>query len=357
MNGSHVTKRNDIGKEWPDQVTAELLKELRDLTVEKMHSKRELHLQVLSLAKQRDSIGLVPRSRTTFNKYLDGEAMTTPGLIELIVEVLDGPKNWRQRYNHPDNEEFHQPSQTARVFTICNRDLGRIETVTLEDRLPPSVDRPPTSSVRVPSAIVRAEPRGHTSTGTISRDPKFREYIITALALLILATASTPIPSIHSIQIDPSAYDVNLSEWDRYGPLYEAQMENLARNGATHTHVYGEDVGSFYYTANLSEVGSNGADLSVRLSSDKPQFKAGPTKYSDVTLLVNGEAQPRRRVAPDNGSGTIYTWPIDPSLLKTGFNQIEFRVESDAVFTNGLAIYARAVSADYTDEWITIRTW
>lgn len=352
-------KRSGISKDWPDQVTADLLKELRGLAGKKVPSLRELHRQVRSLAQEHGTLGLVPKAPTTFNRCLAGTTSAAPGLIELIVEVLGGPENWRQRYNHPDNDEFefNEPSPAPEIVTICVRDLNRIGTATPEHQFPPLVDEPPASSERAIAKRAKIT-QAATPTSMISAEPGFRQRILTTcLSLLLVAVTTIHIPSMHIVRIDPSAYDVNLSRWDRYGPLYEAQMENLAKNGATHTHVYGEDVGSFYYWANLPELGGRGSDLSARLSSDKPQYRADPNSYSDVTLLVNGKPQPLRRVAPDNGSGVTYTWPIDPSLLRIGANKIEFRVKLDAVFTNGLAIYARAVRAGYADEWITIRTW
>jgi hypothetical protein len=59
---------------------------------------------------------------------------------------------------------------------------------------------------------------------------------------------------------------------------------------------------------------------------------------------------------PDDGRGGYYTWQFDAKLLRRGQNTIEFIVEQNAQFPNGLCIYGDAIAPGYTDEWITLQT-
>lgn len=165
----------------------------------------------------------------------------------------------------------------------------------------------------------------------------------------------TNISSGERLEINPSNWDSASSWWEQYGPSYEGNPA-IANWGATHTHAYGYAVGQLTYHFPLSNVaGITAAEISARLSSEFPGYSAPPDGYSDVTLIINGKSYEGKRVIPDNGSGSTYTWQIRSADLKTGDNIISFAVLGNSSYRNGLCIYYKGVASGAQDEPITIR--
>jgi hypothetical protein len=157
-----------------------------------------------------------------------------------------------------------------------------------------------------------------------------------------------------TVDIDPCHWQAADSGWDAVGPLCEANPV-VARYGATHTHAYGNDIGTLAYRFTLPAVAHGRAEVSARLSSNFPGYTAPSDGFSDVTLTVNGHRYPAKRVIPDNGSGRVYTWQVDPHDLTIGANTLQFSVDQDATYRHGLCVYAKAVAQGYDDYPITVR--
>jgi hypothetical protein len=158
------------------------------------------------------------------------------------------------------------------------------------------------------------------------------------------------------IRIAPSSYDVSHSSWKPYGPFYEAKSDLYSRYGVTHAHSYGQSTGRFVYRVDIGSFEGARAELKARLSADAVGYSDPANKYSDVTLAINDTPLQVQRVMPDDGRGGYYTWQFDAKLLRHGQNTIEFIVEQNAQFPNGLCIYGDAIAPGYTDEWITLQT-
>jgi len=158
------------------------------------------------------------------------------------------------------------------------------------------------------------------------------------------------------IKITPSSYDVSRSSWNLYGPFYEAKNDLYSRYGVAHAHSYGQSTGRFVYYVDIGSFEGARAELKARLSADAVGYSDPDNKYSDITLTVNDTPLSVRRVMPDDGRGGYYTWQFDAKLLRHGQNTIEFIVEQNAQFPNGLCIYGDAIAPGYTDEWIALRT-
>jgi len=171
-----------------------------------------------------------------------------------------------------------------------------------------------------------------------------------------VAQATTPQGAVApvTVNIDPCHWQAADSGWDAVGPLCEANPV-IARYGATHTHAYGNDIGTLAYRFTLPAVAHGRAEVSARLSSNFPGYTAPSDGFSDVTLTVNGHRYPAKRVIPDNGSGRVYTWQVDPHDLTIGANTLQFSVDQDATYRHGLCVYAKAVAQGYDDYPITVR--
>lgn len=155
------------------------------------------------------------------------------------------------------------------------------------------------------------------------------------------------------IRIDPAQYEPRY--WDIAGPSYEGNP-GIAQRGATHLHAWGRDVGKFEYSFTPPTVQVCSVEVSARLSSDYQWYSAPADGFSDVEVSLGPATAELQRVMPDNGSGQVYTWRFDPSVIDSGYNvPLEFRVRSDAPYRHGLCIYGRAVAAGYQDEPIRIR--
>jgi hypothetical protein len=182
------------------------------------------------------------------------------------------------------------------------------------------------------------------------------------LDIELTGTGGSPVskikgPWLERLEINPSNWDSASSWWEQYGPSYEGNPA-IANWGATHTHAYGYAVGQLTYHFPLSNVaGITAAEISARLSSEFPGYSAPPDGYSDVTLIINGKTYESKRVIPDNGSGSTYTWQIRSADLKTGDNTISFAVLANSSYRNGLCIYYKGVASGAQDEPITIRIW
>lgn len=156
----------------------------------------------------------------------------------------------------------------------------------------------------------------------------------------------------YQLTIDPSAWSA--SHWDVLGPTYEGNPM-IAQYGATHTHVYGNDIGYFNYLFDLHAGTIASAQISARLSSNFAGYSAPSDGFSDVVLYVNANAYAPQRVIPDNGSGQVYVWQINPADLRSGArNELEFWVPANAAYHHGLCIYWKAVAPSFQDEPIRI---
>jgi hypothetical protein len=154
------------------------------------------------------------------------------------------------------------------------------------------------------------------------------------------------------IQIDPSQWLVEESTWDRVGPFYEANP--VVGRGAAFTHAWGASHGSFSYAFSLPPGAWTKATVSARLSSEHPWYSSPPNYFSDVALGVNEWSYPSKRVIPDNGSGIVYLWFVNPNRLREGFNKLTLLVKRNAPYRNGLCIYHRAVIPDERDHPIAV---
>ena len=114
----------------------------------------------------------------------------------------------------------------------------------------------------------------------------------------------------------------------------------MTDRGATHTHAWGANVGAFVYAFSCSPRGWTKSRVSARLSSEHPWYSAPQNHFSDVTLVVNGREYPSQRVAPDDGSGRMYEWAIDPADLREGDNELRLSVKRVADYRHGMCIYA-----------------
>ncbi len=141
--------------------------------------------------------------------------------------------------------------------------------------------------------------------------------------------------------IGAATYLVDESHWDKAGPFYDD--DPVTGEGATHTHVWAADYGRYVYAFAWPDAEVESVELTARLSSEHPWYSSPINHFSDVTLSVNDCAYPFIRVIPDNGSGQVYRWAIDPRQLHAGINHLSFEVARSAVYRNGLCIYDRAV--------------
>jgi hypothetical protein len=150
-----------------------------------------------------------------------------------------------------------------------------------------------------------------------------------------------------AIDIAPSSWDKTRTHWDKLGPFYEGNPDS--KRGARHTHAWGANIGSFVYSFSLPSGPWISARLSARLSSEYAWFSAPPNHFSDVAVEINGAMHPARRVIPDNGTGRIYAWSLDPVHLQEGRNELGFVIKAGAPYRNGLCIYHRAVVPNERD--------
>ena len=129
----------------------------------------------------------------------------------------------------------------------------------------------------------------------------------------------------------------------------------MERGTPTHTHAWGANVGKFVYDFSFPGGEWTNVTVSARLSSEHPWYSSPQNHFSDVTLIVNEDEYPSKRVIPDNGSGDFYTWPINPAGLLEGYNTLSLAVKGNAPYRNGLCIYHRALDPTHTDCSIFIR--
>jgi hypothetical protein len=154
------------------------------------------------------------------------------------------------------------------------------------------------------------------------------------------------------VQIDPSAYCESESQWNVVQPSYESKP--IVERGATHTHAWGANVGSFVYKFSFPDGQWSSVRITARMSSEHPWYSSPRDHFSDVTLILNGSRYPSKRVLPDNGSGLTYTWDVEVGDLHVGENRLVFAVKATAGYRNGLCIYHRALVAGETDAAIIV---
>jgi hypothetical protein len=149
------------------------------------------------------------------------------------------------------------------------------------------------------------------------------------------------------IEIAPADWLPAVSQWDKAGPFFDERP--LTDQGATHTHAWAANHGCYAYAFSWPQGSWVTVELTARLSSEHPWYSSPANHFSDVTLLLNGHAYPSRRVIPDDGSGRVYRWSINPQHLIAGENEIAFAVRRNSLYRNGLCIYHRALVHGETD--------
>jgi hypothetical protein len=157
------------------------------------------------------------------------------------------------------------------------------------------------------------------------------------------------------IRISPASYDAGRSVFSDYGPYYVTD-KNLAEQGVTYAHAYGNKTGSLFYDVDLENFSGSSAELDARLSADEIGFKGSPNGYSDVALVVNGTSLPAQRLSPDDGKGALYQWLFSAKLLHAGTNIIGFQVDPTGQFPNGVCVYGQSLIAGVPNASITLRT-
>ncbi len=179
-------------------------------------------------------------------------------------------------------------------------------------------------------------------------------FVLVTCALLFSATAFSEMPL--ALNIAPNAFDEASSLWSETGPIFEGEKINRICDYGF-THVYARSAGSTTYLFNLpGEAGPWKANVTVtaRLSSEFPYCTAPADGYSDVSLYLNDRWAGTRRVMPDDGRGQMYSWKFPTDLLLAGRNRLQFRVEADAQYQNGVCIYYESVVAGLDDAMITV---
>lgn len=158
-----------------------------------------------------------------------------------------------------------------------------------------------------------------------------------------------------SITIRPQDFAQGESSWSQSGPSYEGN-ENIRNYGATHTHVYGKTAGKFTYYFSLPSGKYSEGKLSARLSSEFPYFGDQTPKdgYSDVALYINNSFIGTKTVIPDNGSGAWYSWAVPAGILREGSNRIEFVVQPNGRYSNGLSIYEKSLTGNEQNAQIIV---
>lgn len=161
------------------------------------------------------------------------------------------------------------------------------------------------------------------------------------------------------IRIDPSTYKAPPTRWDVAGPSYEGNPA-IAQNGATHFHAWGKNNGKFEYYFPNPNLQLCSIEVLARLSSEYPSYTAPADGFSDVTVSLGAATAPLQRVRPDNGSGVVYSFKFDPSVLAPGYETqaLEFDVGLSAPssqYRHGLCIYGKAAAAGYQDDPIRVR--
>jgi hypothetical protein len=198
-------------------------------------------------------------------------------------------------------------------------------------------------------------PASSSSSSVPSRSPKLEATAATAPPST-LTTQPVPLsaPTL-DMRISPASYDAGRSVFSDYGPYYVAD-KNLAEQGVTYAHAYGNKTGSLLYDVDLEDFSGNTAELDARLSADEVGFQGSPNGYSDVTLVVNGTTLSARRVTPDDGKGALYQWLFSAKLLHPGANIIGFQVDPTGQFPNGVCVYGQSLIAGVPNASITLRT-
>ncbi len=103
---------------WPGAVTAELLKELSDRREASGLTFKQLADAVEALAAARRIPG-ISRGPSTLNNYFRGTGVFDPRCLELVVEVLDGPADWRERYILPGRQTLGKSPMNPVVQSDC----------------------------------------------------------------------------------------------------------------------------------------------------------------------------------------------------------------------------------------------
>lgn len=137
------------------------------------------------------------------------------------------------------------------------------------------------------------------------------------------------------------------TRWDKAGPFFDD--DPITAKGATHTHAWGANHGCYAYAFSWPDGSWSRVEVKARLSSEHPWYSSPANHFSDVTLVVNGNHYPSQRVIPDNGSGRVYRWSVEPQHVLAGENVLSFAVRRNARYRNGLCIYHRALVADHED--------
>lgn len=178
---------------------------------------------------------------------------------------------------------------------------------------------------------------------------------VAALLIVVLALHLLTSPATNEIRIRPAAFDKDMSQWSKYGPIYEND-HNLVRYGLTNGTAYGQVTGSFMYRFTYPTASTGEAEVGARLSADAVGFSGPVDAYSAVEVKVNGVSLGTQLVIPDDGRGAPYTWRFDARILKPGGNTVEFAVKQGTEPANGLGIYGDAFTAETPDEFIVIRS-
>lgn len=161
-------------------------------------------------------------------------------------------------------------------------------------------------------------------------------------------------PGLLDESIDPISY--KFAAWSSNSNNTAANQDELVDYEATYAHVFGDSTGRFVYQTNIGEFTGKDVELTARLSANVPWYRDPDNNYSDVTVKVNGTPLPSQQVVPDDARGERYTWSFPSELLKKGLNTIEFLVEEDAEYPNGICIYGKAVAPGNADEQITLQS-
>lgn len=128
-------------------------------------------------------------------------------------------------------------------------------------------------------------------------------------------------------------YDFYFDGWD-YGPTveYAGHPNPIA--------VWMGGAGEIIYHPNLQSAPVGSVKLSAILSGElhRDRAKVIGDGTSDVEVLVNGNSIATQNVVRDNDRfGQQYSWMIPEGYLKSGVNEITFRVKKGK--TNGLNVW------------------
>jgi hypothetical protein len=160
------------------------------------------------------------------------------------------------------------------------------------------------------------------------------------------------------VEINPIEYSIAATSWpNNDDDRVEDDREKLRDFEVANTHVYGYETGKFSYKLRIDRFTGDTVELRAQLSANSLYYDDRYSK-SDVTITINGKHSKNIRVVPDDGKGDIYAWRFDRKFLNEDrVNTIEFSVDEDSDFRNGLCIYGDAVDPNIgVDKRITLRS-